>query len=89
VHSRTTERFRSQLTALPKAVQDKATAAYALWSANPDHPSPRFKKVHTTLPIHSVRIDRVWRAAGILDGDSVVWFWIGSHASYETLLRSL
>ena len=89
MHSRTTERFRSQLTALPKVVQDKATSAYALWSANPDHPSLRFKKVHTTLPIYSVRIDRAWRAVGILDGDLVVWFWIGSHASYEALLRSL
>ena len=37
----------------------------------------------------SVRIDLDWRAAGILDGDVVVWFWIGSHADYEQLLRHL
>src|SRR4030095_3440160 len=30
VLSRTTEKFRSQLVALPKPVQDKATSAYAL-----------------------------------------------------------
>ena len=45
VLSRTNEKFRSQLAALPKPVQDKAASAYALWSANPSHPSLRFKKV--------------------------------------------
>lgn len=87
--SRTTERFRSQLANLPKSIQDKAASAYALWSANPEHPALRFKKVHSTQPIYSVRIDRAWRAVGILDGDTVVWFWIGSHADYEALLRNL
>jgi hypothetical protein len=87
VRSRTTERFRSQLATLPKPIQDKAVSAYALWSANPDHPSLRFKKVHQSLPIYSVRIDRGWRAVGVLDGDTVVWYWIGPHSSYEALLR--
>jgi hypothetical protein len=89
VHSRTTERFRSQFAELPKPIQIKAAAAYALWSSNPEHPSLRFKKVHDTNPIYSVRIDRAWRAVGILDGDTVVWFWIGSHANYEGVLRGL
>jgi hypothetical protein len=53
------------------------------------HPSLRFKKVHATLPIYSVRIDRAYRAVGVLNGDTVVWFWIGSHANYEALLRAL
>jgi hypothetical protein len=60
-----------------------------LWSANPDHPSLRFKKVHVKLPIYSVRIDIDWRAVGVLEGDTVVWFWIGPHAEYEQLLRVL
>jgi hypothetical protein len=60
-----------------------------LWSGNPDHPSLRFKKVHVKLPIYSVRIDIDWRAVGLLEGDTVVWFWIGSHAEYEQLLRVL
>jgi hypothetical protein len=49
----------------------------------------RFKKVHFSLPIYSVRIDLDWRAVGVLAGDEVVWFWIGSHADYERLLRQL
>jgi hypothetical protein len=87
VLSRTTESFRTLLARLPKPVQDKAASAYVLWSANPEHPSLRFKKVHATLPIYSVRIDRAYRAVGTLHGDTVVWFWIGSHAEYEALLR--
>ena len=65
----------------------KAKAAYQLWSENPDHPSLRFKKVHNKLPIYSVRVDLDWRAVGILEGDVVIWFWIGPHGEYEKLLR--
>lgn len=87
--SRTNEKFRSQLAALPKPVQDKAASAYALWSANPSHPSLRFKKVHATLPIYSARVDRGYRAVGVLNGDTIVWFWVGSHADYEALLKGM
>jgi hypothetical protein len=89
VLSRTTERFRSPFAELPKPIQLMAASAYALWSSNPGHPSLRFKKAHATAPIYSVRIDLAWRAVGVLDGDTIVWFWIGSHANYEALLRGL
>jgi hypothetical protein len=89
VRSRTTQRFRALRDSLPKPIQEKAQAAYELWSANPHHPSLRFKKVHVKLPIYSVRIDIDWRAVGVLEGDTVVWFWIGPHAEYEQLLRVL
>lgn len=62
MRSRTTQRFRALRDSLPKPIQEKAQAAYELWSANPDHPSLRFKKVHVKLPIYSVRIDIDWRA---------------------------
>jgi len=26
---------------------------------------------------------------GTLDGDTVIWFWIGTHADYDKLLESL
>jgi len=26
---------------------------------------------------------------GALDGDTVIWFWIGTHADYEKLLEHL
>lgn len=89
MRSRTTQKFRALRDALPKPIQDKAQVAYGLWSDNPDHPSLRFKKVHAKLPIYSVRIDIDWRAVGILQDDTVVWFWIGSHSDYERLLGQL
>jgi hypothetical protein len=30
-----------------------------------------------------------WRAVGVRDGDTMVWFWIGSHADYDRLLSEL
>jgi hypothetical protein len=29
------------------------------------------------------------RALGIVDDDIIVWFWIGTHAEYDRLLRTL
>jgi len=89
VQSHTTEAFRSLLAAAPAAVQLKAQAAYRLWAENPAHPSLRFKKVHDTLSIYSVRIDLDWRAVGVLKNGIMVWFWIGPHSAYEKLLSNL
>jgi hypothetical protein len=30
-----------------------------------------------------------YRAAGLLEDDEVTWFWIGSHAEYDRLLKIL
>jgi hypothetical protein len=49
----------------------------------------RFKKVHPKLPIYSARINRDYRAVGQLDEDTVIWFWVGSHAEYDMLLEQL
>ena len=87
MRSRTTTKFRALYDSLPPPIQAKARAAYELWVNNAEHPSLRFKKVHPRLPIYSVRIDRDWRAVGILEADQVIWFWIGPHAEYEKLLR--
>jgi hypothetical protein len=57
VRSHVNERFRKGFDALPEAIQKKARDAYALWSRDPRHPSLRYKKIHDSLPIFSVRID--------------------------------
>jgi hypothetical protein len=89
VRSHTTARFRELLAAAPGDVQAKAQSAYRLWAQNPAHPSLRFKKVHATQPVYSVRIDLDWRALGVLQDDTVIWFWIGSHDDYQRLLQKL
>jgi hypothetical protein len=89
VQSQTTEEFRTLLAAAPSAIQAKAQDSYRLWSENPAHPSLRFKKVHDTLPVYSLRIDLNWRALGVLKQGVVVWFWIGPHSQYAKLLSKL
>ena len=83
---------RPVLAALhPGALGEEAEIkrAYQLWRDNPSHPSLRFKKVHATLPIYSARVDLDWRAVGVLKDGTLIWFWVGSHKAYESLLRSL
>jgi hypothetical protein len=89
VNSHTTERFREALKELPKEVQEQAREAYRLWEQNPQHPSLHFKRIHATKPVYSVRVALAWRAVGVRSGDAMVWFWIGSHADYETLISRL
>lgn len=89
MRSHTTRRFRAALEALPSHIQRQAIEAYKLFQQNPHHPGLRFRRVHPTMPIYSVRITAAYRALGIRDGDELVWFWIGSHADYDDLLSRI
>jgi hypothetical protein len=89
VTSRTSARFRLAFRRLPGRVQKRARAAYRLFQREPSHPALRFKLVHPTRPIYSVRIGLAYRALGVRDGDEIIWFWSGSHTDYDRLLREL
>lgn len=89
MRSRVNERFRKAFESLPEEIQRRARGAYARWEQDPAHPSLQFKKVHDRQPIYSVRVALGWRAIGILQGDDMIWFWIGSHAEYDRLLAQL
>jgi hypothetical protein len=89
VQSHTTEKFWQLLVAAPEPLQAKARIAFRLWAENPSHPSLRFKKVHSALPIYSARIDLNWRAMCVVKNDTAIWFWIGPHEAYELLLKQL
>jgi hypothetical protein len=39
--------------------------------------------------IYATRVGLGQRALGIVDGDVIVWFWIGTHAEHDRLLRTL
>jgi isopenicillin N synthase-like dioxygenase len=83
--SSTTKAFRAAYSKLSKQVQKQAREAYRLFAKDLKHPSLQFKKVHPSRPIYSVRINLSHRALGVKDGDSIVWFWIGSHGEYDRL----
>jgi len=87
--SRTTERFRKIFQQLPEHIQQQARAAYRLFRQDPAHPSLRFKPVHSSEPVYSARVGRSYRALAIREGERLTWFWIGSHADYEEMLKRL
>jgi hypothetical protein len=89
MNSRTTRRFRSLLVALPWHVRLQAREAYRLFQLNPAHPGLRFKMVHSDPAIYSARVGISYRALAVLEGDEVIWFWIGSHADYDKMLAQL
>ena len=87
MRSHTDARFWKFYDALPQDVQQSADKAYQLWQSDPYHPSFQFKRIDPQEPIYSVRVGRKYRALGRLEGDTIIWFWIGSHADYDTRLK--
>jgi len=87
--SHTTKRFRTLLARLPQETRKQAREAYLQFERDPFHPGLRFKRVHSRRPIYAVRISRDCRALGIQRENEIIWFWIGTHADYETLLKEM
>ena len=51
-----TKRFWSCFGQLPGDVQNRARTAFERWIENPGHPGLRFRPIHGTRPIYSVRV---------------------------------
>jgi hypothetical protein len=82
--SRAARKFWSAFEALPPEVQKTALKQYRLWLSDSRHPSVQFKKVGR---FWSARITDEYRSLGVMEGDTVIWFWIGTHSEYERLLK--
>jgi len=85
--SATSSRFWKCYKKLPKHIKKEAKEAYIQFKKNPYHPSLRFKQVHSTRQIFSIRISKDYRVVGIQKNNQVIWFWIGSHSDYDSLLK--
>jgi hypothetical protein len=83
VKSQTVPEFWKAYRTLERDVRTQARKAFRLWSDNPFHPSLRFKCINSAENIWSVRITLGYRALGVLEGDTVTWFWIGNHTDYQ------
>jgi hypothetical protein len=75
--------FWAKYRELPAEVQALADRAFALIKTDPRHPSLHFKKIDR---FWSARIGLRYRVLGIEVNDGVLWFWIGSHAEYDSLV---
>ena len=84
-----TKKFRKELDQLPEAIQKQVIKAYEIWQTDPYQGSLQFKRVSQNQPIYSVRVGLNYRVLGLLENDHIYWFWIGSHAEYDELLKRL
>jgi hypothetical protein len=76
--------FWTSYAALPASVQRLADKSFDLLKSDPRHPSLRLKKVGRYW---SARVGQHHRALAVEAPDGLVWFWIGTHAEYDQLLR--
>jgi hypothetical protein len=69
---------------LPEHIRSLADKNFSLLKSDPQHPSLHFRKVGRYF---SARVGLRYRALAVeADGD-LLWFWIGSHADYDALVR--
>jgi hypothetical protein len=87
LNSHVTENFLACFAAPPDAVKTQARKAFRHWRQDPSHPSLHFKRVHSREPVYSVRVSLGWRVLGLHEGDTMYWFWIGSHADYDRQIK--
>jgi len=69
---------------LPEDVRALADKAYEFLKQDSRYPALHFKKVGR---FWSARVGANHRALAVEGSDGLVWFWIGTHAEYNKLLR--
>jgi hypothetical protein len=84
-----TRRFWELFGALPVDIQKLAVKNYRLWRQNPKHPSLHFRLLQGSNDRFTIRIGDHYRALGQLDSNTITWVWIGTHAEYDRLVRSM
>ena len=84
-----TKTFRKDLSQILEEVREQVVKAYKIWQSDPYQGSLNFKLVSQRQPIYSVRVGLNYRVLGLLENDHIYWFWIGSHAEYDELLKRL
>ena len=83
MNHRTSPRFWRHYRELPEAMRKLADKNFELLKADPHHPSLHFKKINQ---LWSVRVGAHYRELGLDRGETIIWFWIGSHADYDRLV---
>jgi len=77
-------RFWELYDTLPVKIRQLADKNFKLLKRDPQHPSLHFKRVGR---FWSVRVGRDYRALAVESPQGPLWFWIGTHADYDKLLK--
>jgi hypothetical protein len=83
MNSNTTPRFWQMYAPLPASIRLAARQAYQQFQVDPRHPGLHFHRLVSDPRLWSLRITRDCRAVGLLQGDTITWFWIGTHAEFD------
>jgi hypothetical protein len=80
--------FWREYRALAPDIQRRADRQFLLLKANAQHPSLQFKKIgeRQGQELWSARVTLSYRALAIRRPYGYLWFWIGGHETYETLI---
>lgn len=80
--------FWEAYSRLPQEIRERADKQFALLKANEQHPSVQLKKIGERhgVEIWSARVTLNYRALALKRPGGFLWFWIGDHKSYETLI---
>lgn len=73
---------------LPQEIRGRADKQFSLLKANPQHPSLQLKKIGERHghEIWSARVTLNYRALAIRRPTGFLWFWIGDHRTYDSLI---
>lgn len=85
---RTTTEFWSAYRKLLPTIQRRADKQFSLLKSDPQHPSLQLKKIgeRQGQEIWSSRVTLSFRALAIKRDYGFLWFWIGDHETYETII---
>jgi hypothetical protein len=71
---------------LPAEIRKLADKNFDLLKSDQHHSSLHLKRVGKTKQLWAVRVGSHYRTLGADKPEGIVWFWIGTHAEYDTLL---
>jgi len=80
---RTTTRFWKCYEELPDPVRELARKNFEILKKDPRYPSLHFKRIGK---FWSARIGLDYRALAVMDGEDMIWVWIGAHDDYDRLI---
>jgi hypothetical protein len=77
-------RFWTAYQALPADIRSLADKNFDLLKSNPHHPSLHLKRIGE---LWSARVGDHYRALGFDVPGGINWFWVGTHADYDKMIK--
>jgi hypothetical protein len=77
-------RFWAAYQALPADIRSLADKNFDLLKSNPHHPSLHLKRIGE---LWSARVGDHYRALGFDVPGGINWFWVGTHADYDKMIK--